>query len=515
MPVDDVFSMNEVPCIAVISGPRRGHMQQLTEKTLLVDVAENEEVRVFPPDGESPVRCVATLHRAGDTYEIEVVQGHQVWINGVRTTENQVLRSGDLLELGQGGPVLRYRMYPPGSMPRKSVAEMFADCIDGARVDGVGRWGRATTFISNLLQDATLHSTRRFRLWVVVLLTALVVSVALLVVQNLRLQKQMVREGMRIEGIADLLDKTGIESIRKKDLAEMRREVESQLAEAVRRVEALEARSAAAARIIAQASPSVSFIQGSFGFVDPDTNLPLRFIETDDVILFTFDVQGELVELSFTGTGFVIADNGLMITNRHVAEPWLDDSRVDLVKQKGLTPVIQKLWAFLPGQTDPFALEVAAVSEYDDLSLLTSKRPFNVSPLELDTELPPPGSEVIVLGYPLGVQALMARASTEFIESLSRDDGIDLWVLAQRLADQGYIKPLATQGIVSQVSSSVIVYDAETALGGSGGPVLNLSGKVIAVNFAVMKEFGGANLGVPMASVMQLLEQVKSPSTAR
>ena len=167
----DAFRMSKVPCIAVISGPRRGHMQQLIEKTLRIEVAENEEVRIFPPDGESTMQCQATLHRAGDTYEIEVTEGQKVWINGSRITENQMLRSGDLLEIGHGGPVLRYRMYPPGPFPRKTMAEMFADCIDGARVDGVGRWGRATRFFGNLVHDATSHSTLWFRIWVVVLLT--------------------------------------------------------------------------------------------------------------------------------------------------------------------------------------------------------------------------------------------------------------------------------------------------------------------------------------------------------
>ena len=507
--------MSEAPYIAVLSGPRRGHMQQLTEKTLLVVVAANEEVRVFPPDGELPAQHHATLHRSGDTYEIEVAKGQAVWVNGSRIAENQVLRSGDLLEIGQGGPMLRFRTYPQGPIPRKTVAEMFADCIDGARVDGLSAWGRTTRFISNLFLDARLHSTMWFRIWVVVILTVLVASIVVLVVQNLRLQKQIVKEGMRIEGIADLLEKTGSESIKQKDLVALQREVESRLAEAVQRVEVLEARSAARARIISESSSSVAFVQGSFGFIDPETQLPLRYVQTENMVLFTFDPNGQLVELIFTGTGFVIGEDGLIITNRHIAEPWLNDSRVDPARRRGLTPVIQRLWAFLPGESRPLVLHVEAVSESDDLSLLRSESAPGAAPLKLNPALPQPGSEVIVLGYPLGVQALVVRAGPEFIESLSQDDDLDLWVLVQRLADAGYVKPLATQGIVSQVSPKVIVYDAETALGGSGGPVLNLSGEVIAVNFAVMKEFGGANLGVPARSAIQLLEQVDKREVAQ
>ena len=41
--------------------------------------------------------------------------------------------------------------------------------------------------------------------------------------------------------------------------------------------------------------------------------------------------------------------------------------------------------------------------------------------------------------------------------------------------------------------------------GGSGGPVLNIEGKVVAVNAAILPEFGGSNLGVPVSKVRELL----------
>ena len=43
--------------------------------------------------------------------------------------------------------------------------------------------------------------------------------------------------------------------------------------------------------------------------------------------------------------------------------------------------------------------------------------------------------------------------------------------------------------------------------GGSGGPVLALDGKVVAVNAAILPEFAGSNLGVPVAMVRELLEK--------
>ncbi len=53
------------------------------------------------------------------------------------------------------------------------------------------------------------------------------------------------------------------------------------------------------------------------------------------------------------------------------------------------------------------------------------------------------------------------------------------------------------------------MYDAETTSGGSGGPVLSLDGRVVAVNAAILPEFGGSNLGVPVARVHALIERLR------
>ncbi len=81
--------------------------------------------------------------------------------------------------------------------------------------------------------------------------------------------------------------------------------------------------------------------------------------------------------------------------------------------------------------------------------------------------------------------------------------------LTRELALAGLVKPLASRGIVGQVSGEAIIYDAQTGAGGSGGPVLNLKGEVIAVNRATLAEFGGPNIGVPARHAFHLLEQLK------
>ena len=73
----------------------------------------------------------------------------------------------------------------------------------------------------------------------------------------------------------------------------------------------------------------------------------------------------------------------------------------------------------------------------------------------------------------------------------------------------GYLTPLATLGIVGQLTEGTIVYDAVTMSGGSGGPVINLDGEVVAVNAAIIPGFTGSNLGVPASEAARLLDAAR------
>lgn len=490
-------------------------MEELDQDTLRVVRGPDSDVRFLVPEHEDAREYHATLHRAGTTYEIEVAPEHELWVNGERADESHVLQSGDLLEIGHAGPVLRYRLYPRGVTPRKSVADALADSFDGARADGRTRWGKSTRFVINVARDLATQTSLWFRIWVLVLLTALVVSVALLVAQGLRLQKRVTLEGVRIEGIAEMLEKTGAETMSREELLALQRETEARVAAAIERLEALEARTEVVAQVIAAASPSVAFIQGAFGFVEPETGRPLRYVKSPEgLVLFTLEGDGKVVELTFTGTGFVVSEEGLLMTNRHIAEPWSEGEHAEMAEHYGLKPVIQRLLAFLPGVREPLALELVHIADQVDLALLKTRQPIEGVPvLKLDPQAPRPGDEIVVLGYPLGMQALVVRASPAFLKEITLDGDADFWSVARRLSSAGYIKPLASRGIVSQVSEEVIVYDAETAIGGSGGPVLDLSGRVVAVNEAVIVEFGGSNMGVPARHAQSLL--ARPPPAAR
>ncbi len=72
--------------------------------------------------------------------------------------------------------------------------------------------------------------------------------------------------------------------------------------------------------------------------------------------------------------------------------------------------------------------------------------------------------------------------------------------MAQRRA----VRPLATQGHIADVVPHRITYDAQTTGGGSGSPVFNDAGQVIAVNGATMTRFGAVSFGEPIGRVLEL-----------
>ena len=109
------------------------------------------------------------------------------------------------------------------------------------------------------------------------------------------------------------------------------------------------------------------------------------------------------------------------------------------------------------------------------------------------------------MGYPTGLKSMLARSGSTFLEQLEQGADLDFWSVAERLSKAKLIRPLASRGIVGQLTTSAVVYDAETTHGGSGGPVLDINGDVVAINTAILPEYGGSNFGVPVAHARSLL----------
>ncbi|MFC1661096.1 trypsin-like peptidase domain-containing protein [Gemmatimonadota bacterium] len=491
-----------------LSGDRRGTTQRLSGDTLTIGTAPWASV-VLPPDpGPGPEPIHATLHCRGDTYELVATANADVWVNG-RLVDTLVLASGDLIEFGKDGPILRYRLYPPESHAYKSLGEAFADSVDFARHGSRTFLGGAATVAGGMPWQLATQTSRRFRALTVLALVVLLGSTLFLAGQNFRLERRLAAELARVGGLAELLEQNQRGSLGATDLADLRREVEA-------RMESLESRSGDTRELVQTAMAATVFLQGAYGFVDTLSGKPLRFMLGPDgrpIIrpwgpALTHEGQGDVFEVFFTGTGFLVdREDGLIVTNRHLAVPWEFDGNTEGILARGFKGVMRRFVAYPHGSPAPLPVTLVASSSDADLSVLrVPEVPEGVEALSFAGTSPSPGDEVLVVGYPLGVRALVARTDPAFLETLALTADTTFWAVARRLAEEGYMAPLVSRGIVGQVTSRAVVYDAETTSGGSGGPVLSLDGRVIAVNASILPDFGGSNMGVPAEHAVALME---------
>jgi S1-C subfamily serine protease len=500
-----------VPILVHLSGSLRGTSQRLSGERLRLGSSPGLEIRVSPEPSVAPHH--ATLWAKGASYDLIAEPDCPIWVNG-EPVRQRLLTSGDVLEIGRDGPLLRFRSYPPGTRISKSVAEAFSDGVDGARFRAGSPAGRVVRGLAGAARELATQTRMLFRVVVIVIVAALLASTGFLLVRSRNLEERLAREELRLEGLAGLLEESG-RPLSESDLEQVRLE----LSIARGRIEALEARSGASKRVVASAAGSVILLQGAYGFVESESGKPLRFLglgpdglplrsdRGDPLVAIGGD--GPPVEAQFLGTAFVVSEDGLLLTNRHVALPWHYDSAAQTVVSQGLEPRMHRLIGYLPEERSPVDATFLLAAEAADVAILWAPEVAGRgAPLPLRRATAAPGEEVLVLGYPAGIRALLARADEAFVERLIEERNFDFWGVAVRLAEAGQVRPLASRGVVAQGTAAAVVYDAETTRGGSGGPVLDLDGEVVGVTSAIVSEFGGSNIGVPAERGRELLLEI-------
>ncbi len=267
----------------------------------------------------------------------------------------------------------------------------------------------------------------------------------------------------------------------------------------------------------------VCLIAGSYMFVEAGTGRPLRYPETQstdsgstiqngtETPALTPEGHGAIAEYEFVGTGFHVGD-GFVLTNRHVAQPWLTDERAQSLNSsvKG-QPRLKKLVAFFPNNTQPIVLKYKQAAQREDVAVcvidakdLPPKLP--VLPLEKDSGSVAVGKIVVTMGYPSGPDRLLALLDESEARWIQQRYG-SLDSMLGYLAEKKLVQPLTTQGNITDLEARRVVYDARTGEGGSGGPLFGPSARVIGVTFAIFTENAASNFGVPIRYAVTLLEK--------
>src|SRR6267154_1165273 len=295
--------------------------------------------------------------------------------------------------------------------------------------------------------------------------------------------------------------------------------LQNQLTTVEGRLQKLETEGKFAQTIIQSYEPSVCLIHVVLAFRDHATGLRLHYADvtssgqptTDEHNnpLVSVTGNGPEVHLDAFGTGFLVSPSGQILTNHHVAEPWWQNDELKELVDQGLEPVTAEMTAYFPGIRHGIAIDTEKISSTADVAVVKG----NIADLGIKQialadgrRSAVSGGPVVLLGYPTALDAILARTGAETLASIATASKGDPKQVMEELARRDLIRPVTTQGHIGDVLPDKIVYDAQTTSGGSGGPLFNNEGKVIGINFAMVREFGGSNFAIPVAYGRSLLK---------
>jgi len=171
------------------------------------------------------------------------------------------------------------------------------------------------------------------------------------------------------------------------------------------------------------------------------------------------------------GSGFIVSEDGYIVTNKHVVE----------------TPDVDYVVYTNNGQK--YESKVVALDPIYDVAILKING-GNFSPIELgDSDKLQVGQTLIAIGNALG--EFRDTVSTGIVSGLSRS------IFAAGGAGQ------------LEFLDEVIQTDAAINLGNSGGPLLNLRGEVVGVNVATAIDSENIAFSLPINIVKPIIESVK------
>lgn len=182
------------------------------------------------------------------------------------------------------------------------------------------------------------------------------------------------------------------------------------------------------------------------------------------------------VERESAGTGFIISDDGVVVTNRHVVPESADNISVTLSDGTELDDV-----TVIGRTSDSDPLDIAFLK-------INDKKDKELSPAKLgDSTKVEVGQRVVAIGNALG--QFQNTVTSGIISGYGRS-----------------VQTAGEQGV--DTLQNLFQTDASINEGNSGGPLVNMQGEVIGINTAVA---GGAeNIGfaIPISDVQGLVKSV-------
>ncbi len=491
----------------------------------------------------------ARISTVGMKTMVEALQGTVLLVDGVRA-DSAELRDNTVITLGLEGPtVVVRRLYLRTS--GRTFSEVVEDATMSTRLHR-SRVVRAVDFGTQIVRQSLVHGTRGLR-FAVLGLGAVVVGLVALLLHEIQARKaseeritqaieersgaiageseaarerrlaeeRVAREAARTEdraryekALADLAKSFT------KETEQLQKSVEDASTRAVKaeeRLAQLEKLSAAARDLHRRNLGSVGMLEIGVSFYEPNEKAFVRFAEGKGGRVISgaggalvLGGEGRRYVEWHSGTGFLVSAEGLVVSNRHVVDPWHDDESFgEGLLGLGFRPVRENFLFSFAGSTE--VVDAVRMTAHPTLDVALVKlvggakgrTPVALAPA---THVPTVGSEVFLLGFPLGLEGLFTKLDGDKAKAVMQGSFSDAGAILRRIAAINGVQPTFNAGVLSNVLDEQLIYDASTTHGASGSPLFESSGDVIGVNRAITR-FGGANIGIPIRAVHALLAQ--------
>jgi len=442
------------------------------------------------------------LYRDGQYVLHDEGSRNGTFVNAEKITERE-LEDGDLVQFGAGGPgarlILRAAIEASPTLDPQDLAEA-AEILRRTKPaeNSMSTASRALTTTREMVAMVVKRS-KRTRRWLIAVAVVTIAAITTIVVaqQRARADFEMTLSDLSVSLAAERASRSELEQ----DLAVVQAQADS--LRTVIESEQLDPR--IDSEVIREYSRGVALIVFTYGYVQRNGSELLRYVvdasggievspgaSGQPVPSITFGGPGPPVQHQGTATGFLIDTAGFVLTNRHVAVPWDEDEQLQEMNANGLgvTGQFIDLRAYFPPGGNSRQLVVEATSNDADVALFKILGPrvdAPTLPLAPDIDVAKPGDDLVLIGYPTGVQNLLFRVDRAERGVMLQRAGGDARRLAEQLAQRRLIQPLVINGSISDTTGREVIHTASTTVGGSGGPLINLDERVVAVHYASVR----------------------------
>jgi S1-C subfamily serine protease len=509
-----------------LTGSEKGKTRIFAQDRIRIGTSDGCDLKIVPEEGGVlPEAVLAEVCGNGNGMNLIPLNGNKVDITvngapvlGDQTESGHPIQDGDTIHFGQGlsSASLLFHVMPEtfstGPLALRETSEM------GAAAERPVHPLTATLFVKELTASLWAEIPRRAKYLAIAAVTLILFLIVGLMGFGLF---TLIRNANKTERLSQQIDSIQARAAQDQEY------IKKQQEEIERLRETNEQKQRFTQKIAELYSPGVCLIVGTYSFVERGSGRPLRYESADAAFDIPVDQNGNLqaspegagpvVRFEYTGTGFVI-EKGVIATNKHVVQAWTSDRIAQLIMQSGngFQPRVDTLEAFFPSIQSPFPLAVAATSSRYDVALCKfdqGEAAIPIIPLSNEDPKSSIGEPVVLLGYPTGVDGLLQRIEENEKGEILNLHGQSVVDVATGLAERGLVRPLTTTGTISDALPGKIVHSAQTTEGGSGSPMFDRDGRVMAINSAVLatidgnQSFGGSNFGVPVKAVADLLPQ--------